>query len=498
MRRPTLRGISHPGIVLGMMGSIAVSVGACSTSLSYNEAGWPWAPIASFGALIPQGAAVLLGLLGVAALVLAWWWLRPIQFRVVPDARLVAALWSLPMLLVPPVLSADAFAYAEFGWIVHSGGNLCVTPVGGFGGPFVASVDPNWVGQLLGFYPPLSVLLNWLGLQIGAFHPYWSVVAQRLLAAFGAGLVVVFAPKIADRTRISRAHAEWLGCLSPLLLIHGVGGAHVDAVAAGITVLAMYLTLGRGGRRGLARFIAASALLGTAMAIKPYTAVAAIAIAGLGILTELRAASHAKRIWLLGSRTLASLVVALGMLALLSASTFGFCWVGRLLTPQGTLASLSPVLLVGDLVSLVAYWLGGDPTIAYSAAVHTTQIVALIASVALFVRLARHPVRAAAYASVIILASIPGLLPWYLILSVCLLALADLSEKATRISFFGIGSYAIATVMFMPNIWLSAAIWALAWIELWFIHRSWGRNARLTSPAMPAETTTIAPDGETG
>ena len=71
----------------------------------------------------------------------------------------VLGLWSLPLLLVPPVLSADAVLYADLGWIVHQGQNPYLVGLTGAGGPYAPHVDPPWAGGGVA-YPPLALLIN--------------------------------------------------------------------------------------------------------------------------------------------------------------------------------------------------------------------------------------------------------------------------------------------------------------------------------------------------
>ncbi|MGZ6793923.1 MAG: polyprenol phosphomannose-dependent alpha 1,6 mannosyltransferase MptB, partial [Mycobacteriales bacterium] len=53
---------------------------------------------------------------GVLALVTAWWQLRHHLDRLTPRAVLVVAgLWSLPLLVAPPLFSRDLYAYAGQG-----------------------------------------------------------------------------------------------------------------------------------------------------------------------------------------------------------------------------------------------------------------------------------------------------------------------------------------------------------------------------------------------
>ena len=53
----------------------------------------------------------------------AWFSLRPRPGGPQVDARAVLFLWSFPMLMAPPILSHDSYAYAAEGYMIHSGLN---------------------------------------------------------------------------------------------------------------------------------------------------------------------------------------------------------------------------------------------------------------------------------------------------------------------------------------------------------------------------------------
>ena len=93
--------------------------------------------------------------------VAAWWLARPGAADPTYRRRLLiaAALWSVPLLVVPPVLSADAVLYADLGWIVNQSQNPYVVGLTGAGGPYAPHVDPLWAGNGVA-YPPLALLTD--------------------------------------------------------------------------------------------------------------------------------------------------------------------------------------------------------------------------------------------------------------------------------------------------------------------------------------------------
>ena len=119
---------------LGVLATSLVAVGSCSLSFSHAGA-WalgPRRPARVRGR--PLAAGGLIGT-GVTLLVVAWWLLRP-GGRSHPRRPWLLALWALPLVLVPPVLTGDAFIYADGGWILHAGGDVDADPIASLGGPY--------------------------------------------------------------------------------------------------------------------------------------------------------------------------------------------------------------------------------------------------------------------------------------------------------------------------------------------------------------------------
>ena len=81
-------------------------------------------------------------------------------------------IWCAPLLVCPPLLSKDAWAYLEQGWIVLQGFDPYQTGLGTIGGPFDDRVDCYWQGTTT-VYPPLALLVQ--AVVALSADPFWSL-----------------------------------------------------------------------------------------------------------------------------------------------------------------------------------------------------------------------------------------------------------------------------------------------------------------------------------
>ncbi|MBK8460691.1 MAG: polyprenol phosphomannose-dependent alpha 1,6 mannosyltransferase MptB [Micropruina sp.] len=241
---------SHPR-ASGFLGSALIAWGSCHPEFSHGADGWPNPVVRAIGASLPQPLDWVVIVAGVVLLCAAWWSLRPSgPAGHQPEAGLrsgvlvTLAIWSAPLLLAPPILSADAVLYADLGWILQTGADPYLVGLTGAGGPFAPLVDPLWAGNGVA-YPPGSLLVAQAVVAATGADPYWSVVAMRLPALAGVALIALTLPSLARRLGVPGDRALWLGLLNPLLIVHFVGGAHNDALMVGLAMTALWVALRR-------------------------------------------------------------------------------------------------------------------------------------------------------------------------------------------------------------------------------------------------------------
>lgn len=446
------------GSLVGFAGAVLVAIGACSTGFSLQGA-WGSVLIQAIGSQVARPVANALIIAGVALLCFGWWLLRP-GGRGRPRLLPILALWTLPLLVVPPVMSADPFLYADLGYILGQGRDPYLVRLTGLGGPYAPWVDEFWAGHGVA-YPPLSLELARVLVDLSGLHPYWGVVAQRLSAVVGVGLLALLLPRVAGRLGVDRRWALWLGALNPIVIVHLIGGAHNDAIMAGAVMVALWLCL---QPIPFSSLVLAPIVVGLAMGLKPQAGLAAVAVAGLPVVATLRHRLPAERLWLLGWRTVVASAVAVATFAATSWATgLGFGWV-RWLSEMGRARTITPAILIGD-----AFWWTGRTVFEIASA-----LIALLAVAAfgwLLVSHADDPMGVVAWGSVLLLFVSQALHPWYLGLSLALLALCPLPERvARRVVWITVGYLIAYTIQFLM-FWLPWMALPFGVLAGWWLRR---------------------------
>lgn len=199
--------------------------------------------------LLVYGWFRLSGLVGVAD--------RAEALRVRLAAR-VLALWALPIVLGPPLLSNDVYSYAAQGEIGSRG--LDPTVVGPWalgGGRFWRAADDIWHHNPSPYGPLWNKLAAGL-VSVTGHDPsaaVWAFRAVVVLAVVVSGWAVV---RLACRLGTDAAVALVLAIGNPLVLLHLIGGIHNDALMMAFLLVGLVLTRDR--RRGLAFVVLCAAL----------------------------------------------------------------------------------------------------------------------------------------------------------------------------------------------------------------------------------------------
>ncbi len=283
----------------GTTGSALVAVGALGVGALPRARGGQlgWLGVDALRETAPA-RAVATGLVvtGVLLLLACWARLRPAGAR---SQLCAAAWWALPLLLAPPVFSRDVYAYAGQGALVWAGLDPYAVGPQAVPGPLADSVAPAYAGATSP-YGPVFLGLAGRVVALTGQQVVPAVLLLRLLAVAGLLLVAWALPRLAPA---DPGRALWLGLANPLVLLHGVGGAHNEALMAGLLVAGLAVA-GRGDRLACAAavvtlggLVKVPALAGLAV-LAPPAALAPVALAGAATAAAATAATGLSPGWL--------------------------------------------------------------------------------------------------------------------------------------------------------------------------------------------------------
>ncbi len=373
-----------------------------------------------------QALQLMLGTgLGAVLLVIAWFQIRELRMR---EQWIAFACWVVPLLLAPPLLSKDAYAYADQGHLVLQNYDPYTTGMGMIGGPFATQVDSYWVGTTT-VYPSLALIIQALIVKVTGAHPYWTIVAMRIPALLGAILVGLGIPDIANRVGRNPRTALWGTLVNPLLVIHFVGGAHNDSLATGLAVVAVWLAIyGRdSGKRYF--WLLGAAVVGLAMGIKQTLGLSIVAVALVGIAQPKQ---EPKIVWKENwkqafVRLVIGCVITVGtFVGITLVSGLGFGWATGTGAPF-TVGTNSPSYLI---CAVLAY-LPGTSLEGWLSTLGTMVLLIGVAAMAvsLWKRGLTDPVAFLGWGLSIFVVASPSLQPWYLMWGGVFLAASRLNRS---------------------------------------------------------------------
>lgn len=375
-------------------------------------------------------------LVGVALLLDAWLRLRPTGDTPRTDMRATLALWSLPLLPVPPLFSNDAYSYAAQGHMVHVGvdpysyGPLTIP------GDFAPQVDVFWK-ETPAPYGPLGLQIQHVVVDLCGHSPFLSAVAMRIPALLAVALLAAVIPPIARRMGANPDFALWIALLNPLVVMHVVGGAHNDAIMIAFMATAMLAALRH-------QFILACVLTGIAAAVKQPAILLIAPIAAIwansrtiadpiGFVSYRDELRHQPRLMAYG--VLSALGVIAAFVAVSLATGLGFGWIEALSVPGEVRTPLAPSTMVGSLTEFLLGHVGLTELSyqAFAAVRAGFSILGLGTLVWLWARYGRTaPVWFAAWALITMALCGPALHTWYLLWGGTLLACCPLGAPVLR------------------------------------------------------------------
>lgn len=413
--------------------------------------------------------------IGVALLFIGWLGVRHVGTT---QAWRTFAVWCAPLLGCPALLSKDAWAYLEQGWIVLQGFDPYTTALSTIGGPFADRVDSYWQATTT-VYPPLALLIQAGVVAISGADPFWSLLAMRLPALLGVLVIGACLPQIARATGQDPARALWLGLLNPLVLVHFIGGAHNDAWAVALGVCGIWLAT-----HWRHWWPLGCVLVGLAMAVKQPIGLMMVAAALFGVAAGPRAqprdawrATIGPALWRLPVGLAATLV---GFAIPTLAGGWGLGWATGSGAPQ-TAGSQSIAHTTAAALQLVTGWPMAD-AVAIVAPIFLALGAAIIAALGWRYGASR-PITFAAWGLVAFAFTYPSLQPWYALWGGVLLGGVVLSRRACAWVIAVTGCLLTTSVLLDYAGFPIPVVQAIALAIVWPLRR-WVDEDRMTVPQL--------------
>jgi alpha-1,6-mannosyltransferase len=391
------------------------------------------------------------GIAGAGVLVLSWLLLgrAVLAGRDRPTVHWLTrtlGLWVGPLLVAPPLFSADVFSYLAQGEIAARGLDpYAVGPVEGLGvgSATVARVDVYW-RDTPSPYGPLFGAVQRLIAQLAPGDPVAGVALHRLAEVLGLVLIVWAVPRLAAA---SPRTALWLGVLNPLVLWHLVAGVHNDSLMLGLMLTGTVVALQALGERVDWRsFGSGVGLIALGAAVK---LPALVALAVVGTALARRRGGTRRDFLLAGIGMIAAFALVAGTVSGLTG--LGLGWVQAIGTPGEVTSWMAPTTWFGLLARGVAAALGVPitPTMIGLGAVLCPVLTAGGVALVLHRQLRGRTGEAASLGTMLGLVVVlsPVVQPWYLLWAVVPLAASRLRGRART---WSAGVVAVFAVLVPP------------------------------------------------
>jgi alpha-1,6-mannosyltransferase len=203
---------------------------------------------------------------GIGLTVWGWLWLRGGTRKQILTA---IAVWTVPLLVSPPILSQDLYSYLAQGAIAHAGLDPYAVGAAGLDSPLTERVSWVWV-DVPSPYGPLFILLMKSIVAVTGPHLVLAAALTKVVIASGLVLLCAALPALARHLGGSPEQALWIGAANPLVLVHLVGGVHNDLLMIALMAAGTLFVLDRRHLLGIAIVALAVAIKATAAIALPF------------------------------------------------------------------------------------------------------------------------------------------------------------------------------------------------------------------------------------
>ncbi len=432
-------------IALGLIASTSVVVGAVIGGQEFVRDvpgdwffGAPGGPLGSVGSSPgPSGISLFLVYGGILLLIAAW--LRLLQLlmahpgRPVRDVVKTISVWSIPVVIGPPLFSVDLYSYAGQAELVSRHINPYAYGTGVLGGtPFNTMAGATWANTPSP-YGPLILRLDGFLATIANHQILFTLVLLRLVAVAALAVTIAALAGLAREFGRDRAQVVALGAASPLAVLVFLGGAHNDLVMVALLLVGLLVAHRRSWALGIV-------ICATAATVK---APAFLAVVFLGWCWLGPIATWQAR---LRRTVLAGAIAAATVLAISLVSGFGLGWVRTLNSSSQVETGVTPVAFVAHVVAGTAHLIGVPWS--FGGFLTVFRLLGLLLAAAFVVRqLLASPRKGVQHSLGISLLVVALLLPtvWSWYLSWGLLVLAPVAQGRTR--RLCIGVVAVASIL---------------------------------------------------
>lgn len=286
------------------------------------------------------GAAMGVAMLGAIGALIGLWLLtlHVVRVHVLRDRDLwtIAAAWSVPLLVGPPVLSTDIFGYVARGLLARHGLSPYHHAPTALGDQrIVDAIDPTWRG-VRSTDGPLTSLGEHLVVAVTSGRVIASVLVIRAVAVLS---VILIGRLAADLAGPRRATALALTILNPAVLIYLVSAGQV----AGPLAAVLLATLLAASQR---RWALAVVLVCVAGGIEPVALLAVPAVIAAHVLGN--GVERGRRVWLRDAAVAGGTLVVVGV-----AVPFGLGWLRNLTSAAHEHVPFAPCNLIADVIGFV-------------------------------------------------------------------------------------------------------------------------------------------------
>ena len=346
-------------------------------------------------------------------------WLRLAEvMKLHPGASLkslwgLLTLWSIPMIVAPPLFSRDVFSYAAQGEMTsHHLSPYIFGPFTLGATPYLNGVDPLWRNTPAP-YGPFFLFLDGSITKLTRHNHLATVAGLRLLEVVAVAMIGYGVCLLARGLGRDPGEAFVLSAMNPLVLLTLIGGAHNDAIMAGFLVVGIALAVQK-------RPLWALFFCSVATAIKAPAAIglAFVAWTWVGPQVKLR---QRVRPFVVGG------LIAMATLSLSSLlAGFGFGWVRNLLT-NGTVRSwAAPATGLGMAITNTLHAVGLH-SVGLAPVLSVTRFLGLFSAALITLWLLWHCesrgwVRSIGLSLILFVELGPVVQPWYLAWGLVLLA----------------------------------------------------------------------------